>query len=705
MKSFVFVCLCGCILTSQAAQVREVLSPVTRVVKLLQSLSKQIEEEGKKEEDMYESFVCWGKSVISQKTDSNAAAQTRIDALEQYISDLDSGKVELTSERQELEKEIEELTADLETAKALREKEKKDFEGAKDEMDMAIKALTSAVKVMKEATKDNKKGALLAYHSQLKGGIAALEAESASLNAAVDLGERFLTKADADFLRRVLYGDVPKRDEKMLRKKADFKMAYKTRSGKIQDVLAKLKFTFENNLKDAKAKEKDAQDSYDKLSKAKGDQLKKAQDAKSSMAVENGARGVSKAEAEDEAKALKENIKNDKRFIKQTEDSLEEKQKAWDIRTKLRNGELEAISKAISILYNDDARDNFKKSFASQEGFFFLQEQAEASQGASLSGAVAVLKKIARTTGDRRLSALAALAAQADPSAKEKFKPIIESIDKMIKVLKADEKEDLETKETCEKDRMENTRKALLAGRDIDEKTDAIRKLESEIEELKEEIKKLLEQKKQTKEELDAADKIRKEENAAFKITDEEDGEAASTVKDAIDVLKGYYSKAFKFIQQKAVPVVEGEAPPPPPATWEEPYGGKKGESTGIMAILEMVYNDIKKDQKKAKEEEDQAQKEFDTFKEESEKEMKELQEEADKKDGIKGKKETDRTDTIKERKTKKGEWDEVMKTMKDISPNCEYYAVNYKMRVSNRQIELDGLEKAKAILSGGSFK
>ena len=48
-------------------------------------------------------------------------------------------------------------------------------------------------------------------------------------------------------------------------------MAYKTCSAKIQDVLAKLKFTFENNLKDAKEKEKEAQDSYDKLSKAKGD--------------------------------------------------------------------------------------------------------------------------------------------------------------------------------------------------------------------------------------------------------------------------------------------------------------------------------------------------------------------------------------------------------------------------------------------------
>merc|ERR1719199_122299 len=111
----------------------------------------------------------------------------------------------------------------------MRDRENKDFKGAEKEMNQAIAALTSAIKVLNEATKDNKKGALLAYHSQLNGGMEALEAESTNLNAAVELGERFLTKADALFLRRVLtgIGGAPERNEKMLRKKADFKMAYK----------------------------------------------------------------------------------------------------------------------------------------------------------------------------------------------------------------------------------------------------------------------------------------------------------------------------------------------------------------------------------------------------------------------------------------------------------------------------------------------
>jgi len=697
------VCLCGLLALGQAAQARDVLSPVTRVVQLLQNLAKQIEKEGKAEEDMYESFVCWGKSVISQKTESNTAAQNRVDALETYIADLDAGRVDLTTEGVDLDKQIEELTADLEAAKAVREKEEKDFDGAKDEMEKAIKALASSIKVLNEATKDNKKGALLAYHSQLNGGMEALEAESTNLNAAVELGERFLTKADALFLRRVLtgIGGAPERNEKMLRKKADFKMAYKTRSGKIQDVLAKLKVTFEKNLDEAEEKEKEAKASYDKLSKAKGDLLKKAQDARTNMEVENGARGKSKGDAQDEIKALKENIKNDEKFISQTKKSLAEKEKEWDERSRLRDGELGAISKAINILYNDDARDNFKKSFSSQEGFLFLQEASKLSSARAIND----LKQLARQTGDSRISAIVALAAKAKPQ--EKFKPVLQAIDKMLKTLKEDEANDLETKEECEKERMENTRKALLLGRNIDEKSDKITRLEGEIKELEDEIAKLLADKQKTQDELDAAEKIRKEENALFKKTDAEDAEAAATVKDATKVLKDHYANfGAKLLQKSAeVPVVEGEAPPPPPATWEKPYGGKKGESTGIISILEMVLEDILKDQKKHKEEEDAAQEEFDTFKKESEAEMKALQKEADKKDGIKGDKTSDKVDTKKARKDKADDWESVMKTMKDIAPNCEYYAVNFKLRSSNRALEIDGLNKAKAILSGGSFQ
>merc|ERR1719305_1947786 len=57
-----------------------------------------------------------------------------------------------------------------------------------------------------------------------------------------------------------------------------------------------------------------------------------------------------------------------------------------------------------------------------------------------------------------------------------------------------------------------------------------------------------------------------------------------------------------------------------------------------------------------------------------------------------------------KEQGTAKGELDAVMKKMADISPNCEYFAVNYKLRFANRNVEIDGLNKAKTILEGGTF-
>merc|ERR1719443_915213 len=178
------------------------LSPVTRVVELLKQLSSQVEKEGKKEEGLYEDFVCWGKSIINQKTASNAEAESKIDELETYIADLDSGRIELTSERTDLEKDIATLMSDMESATALRKKENADFQDAEKEMKQAISALKSAIDPLDEATKDHKEGVLLAVRSRLQGaanngGMAQLFQHQAALKQAVDLGERFLSQADA----------------------------------------------------------------------------------------------------------------------------------------------------------------------------------------------------------------------------------------------------------------------------------------------------------------------------------------------------------------------------------------------------------------------------------------------------------------------------------------------------------------------------
>ena len=161
-------------------------------------------------------------------------------------------------------------------------------------MDQAIAALEKAVKVLGEATKDHKEGTLLQAKVDLSEGFAERTAEAQALQHAVELGERFLGKGDALFLRRVLTGEVPKADWKKLNRKATFKMAYKARSFKIQDVLAKMLDTFKTNLKDATSKEAQAQAEYTKLSGSKKGQLTEAQEALSKMDGEKGAKAMSK---------------------------------------------------------------------------------------------------------------------------------------------------------------------------------------------------------------------------------------------------------------------------------------------------------------------------------------------------------------------------------------------------------------------------
>ncbi|CAK0801540.1 unnamed protein product [Prorocentrum cordatum] len=61
-------------------------------------------------------------------------------------------------------------------------------------------------------------------------------------------------------------------------------------------------------------------------------------------------------------------------------------------------------------------------------------------------------------------------------------------------------------------------------------------------------------------------------------------------------------------------------------------------------------------------------------------------------------------TDTESARATSKSGLDVTLKMIADLEPTCNYFTVNFPVRVKNRQIETDGLEKAKAILKGAVF-
>merc|ERR1719453_2507788 len=109
----------------------------------------------------------------------------------------------------------------------------------------------------------------------------------------------------------------------------------------------------------------------------------------------------------------------------------------------------------------------------------------------------------------------------------------------------------------------------------------------------------------------------------------------------AKDVLSNFYTEnnLLGLVQTGVAmePSAAGEAPPPPPPTWEAPYGGKTEQANGIVAIMEMIHEDIQKDITKAKEENDKAQEDFDTFKADSEAQVATLEEANDDLVGTKG--------------------------------------------------------------------
>merc|ERR1719195_869870 len=147
-----------------------------------------------------------------------------------------------------------------------------------------------------------------------------------------------------------------------------------------------------------------------------------------------------------------------------------------------------------------------------------------------------------------------------------------------------------------------------------------------------------------------------------------------------------------------------GEAPPPPPATWKGAYGGKTEETTGIVAILGMIHDDVLKDIQKADDEEAAAVALYDKTKRNLETEKGGLTQSINDLSARKAEASEDIQDLLRGRVVDKGELGTIMKRIRDAAPGCDFVTINFHVRSQNRKIEIDGLEKAKAILSGGVF-
>jgi chromosome segregation ATPase len=672
-------------------------NPISKVADMLESMATEIEEDKKAEQDLFDKFECWWKTVCTAKKASINEAEETISALTAYIDDIQSGRIEFSSEGADATKDVAELMTELEKAKALREKENEDFEAAKDEMETTIGALEKALEELEAGTE----GSLLAdkvalKHKVLAQGKVMYDASKVQL---------------LEFAFGEGRGGLGSPDYKKLNKKREFNEKYSKASGKIQELIADMLQTFKDNLDEAKDKEKSAKETYETLRDAKENQLKSAKSALESLGGETASREEATQEAKDEITTLEEQITKDKEVIGEVTTTYEEKLGEWKERKKLMTLEIMSVSKALSILRSDDARDAMSTSFDKDKVYSFVQV-SEANSVAlqnskKKSDAVTALRVAAKKLHKSR--ELWTLARKIEVLKEDgRFDGVIEILNNVKKDLMKESKDDKKKKEECDTTLTEKTEEAQTSANIIDEKTREINRTKFEVSELEVEVNKTVDEVAELEWELNDATIQRGEMNEAYAKEKVGLEAAIDFIGKAKDALKKYFDDHQSLVQvnrrqpdEYKVGVVEaGKDAPPPPPTVTKPYKGNPANK-GIQGMLDDIRDDVKDDLKTLETNEKKSVKDYKKTKSDLESSIEtKMTYKKETEEQIAGKLE----DISAEKASQLGEQDTldaVVETLKAAEPSCNYVFTTYDTRIDNRKIEADGIDDAIEALGG----
>jgi len=238
------------------------------------------------------------------------------------------------------------------------------------------------------------------------------------------------------------------------------------------------------------------------------------------------------------------------------------------------------------------------------------------------------------------------------------------------------------------------------------EKTEAVERLRSEMDELDASIAKLTEdvgELSKAVSELDTAmadaTKLRQEEKEKNTETIKDAEQAQEAVAQALTVLKEFYDKASEataLIQHK-----HNVQQPKEPEIFDSPYKGMSAENGGILGMLEVIQSDFARLQSDTEASESAGQKEYDTFMEDSKVDKAQKSADIDHKSA----KKQDQKQVVGEKKgdlagTQK-ELDAALDYYDKLKPSCVDAGVSYEERVARRKEEIESLQEALKILNG----
>merc|ERR1719194_236560 len=330
--------------TGSQAAVVDKNRPVSKVITLLKDMVGQLEKEAEEDEEVYETMGCWRETNDKEKTKSIADAESRIADLTAAIEEGTAQSAKLNTEIANLQKEIAKNGQALDTATALRTKQLAEFNEEEKDMLMSISSLKSAV-------------------------IALSKHHEAMLQDSDDTYEKVVSMLHDELHRhKDLLGEVitPKQRKAIdaLEKAEDGAafLQYAPASGEIFGILKQMKETFETNLGASQKEEMENQKAYEDLKAAKEEEIAAGQSLLDTKTVELGTVDEKNAMSKEDLDDTQNTLAADQEFLAALKEKCAELDAEYEERTKTRQAEIQATSKALAFLSSDEAHDLFSRS-------------------------------------------------------------------------------------------------------------------------------------------------------------------------------------------------------------------------------------------------------------------------------------------------------------------------------------------------------
>jgi len=709
--------------TPQAVEQGTAVNPVRKVVSLLQMMQKKVTQEGEKEKDLYEKFMCYCKNGVGALSDSISAAESKIP---QVGADIEAAKSDKTKTETELKTAIADLAdakAAMKAATAIREKEAAAFAVVKADADSYIFAILGRCTEQKPGGEWGA-GECAKVGGEFVGALPALEKGMAGA---------FLQTSAADVLKRLALKSQDE-DSKEILAFLSGGNSYAPQSGQIVGILKQMADTFVANLADATAEEEGSIKTYSELMAAKTRESVALQASKESKIKKIGDLAVSIVQMKNDISETTDALAEDKKFAADLEKSCATKTGEWEERSATRAEELLALADTIKVLNDDDSLELFKKTLPSASASFV---QVRVTSEAMRVKALELVRAAARKPSQHRARyEFLALALAGKKMSTGGFEKVIKMIDDMVKLLKEEQVADDDKKEYCsiQFDSTDDKKKAL--ERKLSQVKSATAETEEGIATLTEEIAALEADIKALDKDVAEATEQRREENKEFT----EMMASNSAAKALLGIAKNRLNKFYNPKLYKAAPkaelsaedrilVSEGGtasptpapggiagtgvtvladvsahvAPPPAPETWGGDFK-KSGESTGVIAMIDLLVKDLTKEMTEGKTIEADAQADYEQMmRDMAEKRVADTTALADKgaaKAGLEG----DLAGLKAEDADTKSALAATLEYIASLHAECDWLLKYFDVRKEARNGEIDALVNAKAVLSGADY-